>query len=66
VSLIWVVLVALATPLTRKATIATMSMQATVRVTTISTSVKPTRGGFAPARSLPPKELSSGFLMGWP
>ncbi len=46
VSLIAVVFAVLTMPFTRNATIATIRMQATPSVTTVSTMVKPTWGGF--------------------
>ncbi len=53
VSLIAVVFAVLTMPFTRKATTAIIRMQATPRVTTISTIVNPTFGAFFEAPSLP-------------
>ncbi len=65
VSLMAVVFVVLTTPLTRNATIATIRMQATVRVTIISTSVNATRGGSWRIAPLSSPELPSVFFTGW-
>jgi hypothetical protein len=64
--LIAVVFVVLTTPFTRKATTATIRMHATPSVTTISTRVNATLGGFwrSPSPSLP--ESSSRGFMGMP
>jgi hypothetical protein len=63
VSLMDVVFVVLTTPFTRNATTATMSMHATPSVTTISTSVNATLGGFCRSPSFfPPVELFGGFM----
>ena len=59
-----VVFVVLTTPLTRNATTATIRMQATVRVTIISTSVNATRGGSWRIEPLSSLELPSVFFTG--
>jgi hypothetical protein len=66
VSLMAVVFVELMTPFTRNATTAIMRMQATVKVTIISTSVNATLGGFLRTPFFSEPELLSGEIMGSP
>jgi hypothetical protein len=66
VSLIIVVFCVLTTPFMRNATTATIRMQATNRVTTISTMVKPTFGRSPGTPSVRPFRWSFGGIMGWP
>jgi hypothetical protein len=64
-SLMAVVLVVLTSPFTRNATTAISSMQATPRVTTVSTSVKPTGAPFRAPPSFSCRRLLMKRLTGW-